>query len=76
MTLDPAATTYLLAAIVDLDAKTRNLPDADRSTLFAYLGGLLNTVVRGTSSVEHVTEVLHQQGWQVVLPDPRRPSRT
>jgi hypothetical protein len=74
MTLD-LSTADLLALIVELDAKTRYLPDDDRSTVFAYLGGLLNTVVRGTSSVEHVTEVLREQGWHVLLPDPRQPRK-
>jgi hypothetical protein len=74
MTLDPTAAD-LLAAVVDLDAKTRALSDADRSTVFAYLGGLLGTVVRGDASMLHAVEVLRGDGWQLLLPDPRRPAR-
>jgi hypothetical protein len=73
-TRDPS-TAGLLTAVVDLDAKTRDMPDADRSTLFAYLGGLLGSVVRGDASVRHATEVLGGDGWRQLLPVPRRPSR-
>jgi hypothetical protein len=74
MTLDPAAAS-LLAAVVDLDAKTRNLSAADRSTVLAYLGGLLGTVIRGDASMLHAIEVLRGDGWQLLLPEERRPSR-
>jgi hypothetical protein len=72
--MDPS-TASLLAAVVDLDAKTRALSGDDRSTVFAYLGGLLGTVVRGDASMLHAIEVLGGDGWQLLLPEQRRPSR-
>jgi hypothetical protein len=74
VSLDPPV-RGLLTAIVELEGGTRDLPHDDRDAIFAYLGGLLGTVVRGDASVQHAIEVLRGDGWQLLLPDPRRPSR-
>jgi hypothetical protein len=71
--LDPPVRD-LLAAVVELEKATRGLADADRSTVFAYLGGLLGGVIGGTASMQGVTQVLAEGGWRL-LSDPRQPAR-